>query len=455
MRTEDWTLAQRSVIGSMLIDPDCIARVAPEMRREDFSGVLADIFSAISDMLAAGETIDPVTVLGRIGDTPQLRELMRDLMRDTPTSANVSEYVRICREQSRILTLRQIGAKLFEAQTLEDSLDLISQAAAISMESDTSRSVSAAKAVTDWWQSFVAGETPEYIKCGIGCLDNLISTVSGNYNIIAGYTSHGKTALALQMAWGIAEKHRVGCFCYECSKDEWTQRLLSSVGQVELKKIKDMTPDAEETKRLSAAATKIYNREIYYEDASGWTVSDIFAQCVRMRYDVIFVDYLQIVKSPADKYGRLAAVTDTSIRLRELSAKNKITVFALSQLSRSQRTLGDFVFPPTLADLRESGQLEQDANAVIMVHAPLKDKEPVYRILSVPKNRSGETGYFYADFLGGMQTFTEPSPENFQRWKKYMDVARSGHVPNTDARDGPSDYLTAAVKKRKKKEEET
>lgn len=456
--TDKWTWAQQSVIGAILIDPACAPVVLPEMRPSDFGSTLGKVYEAITALAADKVPIDPVTILHRMGDPPELNRLFADLMNLTPTAANVMEYVQICKEEARLSLLQQTGIEIATAKTLEDARAALAEAAAVSLESEARSTVSANKAVTEWWESFSSGEKVEYIRCGIDCIDNYIHTLPGNYHVIAGRPGHGKSAIAIQMAYGMSRTLRVGFFAYETGKEEWTDRLITHVSGVNYANIQKRELNADETKAVVKACGEIYRGDggnLFYEGASGMTVDDIRAVCLRQNYQVIFVDYLQLVNVPHSRPGeRVQAVTEISLGLRSLASKFGIVVFALSQLSRAQKTTGEFDAVPKLSDLRESGQIEQDANAVLMVHAPYKTSEPQMRILDIAKNRNGETRMFYADFDGAAQTFREPSNENFLRYRKLMKDDYDT-VSGKDAVDYLKNRsLEAAARNRKQREAE-
>ena len=453
--TDKWTYAQRSVIGSMLIDPACVPVVLPEMRAEDFGDTLGKIFTTISQRAAKNAPVDPVTILHRMGDPADIKPLLVDLMQTTPTAANVREYVRICKEEARLQLMHRAGSSMMTATTLEEARKLLNDAAAVSLESQARSSVSAAQAVMGWYEDYTNGKQPEYIRCGIDCLDNYIHTVAGNFHVIAGYPSHGKSAIAIQMAYGMSEHKRVGFFAYETSAEEWAERIITHVSGVNYSHIQKRDVPKDAAKAVTDACGRIYGRTLFYEQASGMTVDDIRATCLRQKYDVIFVDYLQLVNAPTSaKYGRVQAVTEISLGLRGMASQFGIVVFALSQLSRPQKTAGEFIPVPSLADLRESGQIEQDANAVIMVHAPYKTSEPQMRVLDIAKNRNGETKLFYADFDGGAQRFNEPSEKNYSRYRQLM---KDDY--DTVSGEKAKDYLMkrqleVAAKKRREREAE-
>ena len=423
----DWTGAQRAVIGSALIDGGCVPEILAEMRAEDLSG----------ELTAEGTPVDAVTVTRLLG--PAYADMTMELSRLTPTSANVSAYIGICREQSRLALLRQCGTEMAGAATLDDARDALDRAAGVSLEAGKKNNWSAAECVRDWYDALCREEKPEYLSVGIGSLDNTLRTVAGDYVIVAGYTSHGKSAMALQMAWSLSKTKRVGFFAFEGTRAQWTNRLVAYVSKIPLRKVQDRDLTDSETRKVASACGEISRRNLFFELAAGYSVDDVRARTLRQRYDVDFVDYLQKVRGKDDtrKFGRVQEVTEVSAGLQTMALRYGVTVYAMSQLSRAEKSGDEFVPLPALSDLRESGQIEQDADSVLFVHAPYRRSFPDFRILDIAKCRNGRLNSFYADFLGDTQTFTEPTAERAASYRRLMDAKRikpkmskgNGYVP--------------------------
>lgn len=414
----DWSQAQAAVIGSALIDARCVPEILAEMRPEDFSGPCLTLFEAIRALSAERTPIDAVVVLAKVG--PAYKETVRDLIEQTPTTANLRAYIRLCREQSRLQLLRRAGAELAGAVTLEEARDCLARAAGVSLDTGKQTSYSGMELAAEWINEINAGAKPEYVTTGIGALDSTVRTVRGNFHIIAGYTSHGKSAFALQLAWSIAQTRSVGFFSYETLRPEFLHRLISMISGTDYDRVKSEDLSAEELNACTRAAGELFNSKLNYEDAAGMTVDDIRAKTLQHGYEVIFVDYLQKVQPPAKRRrDRFEDVTEISSGLQTLAHNLNVVVFALSQLSRA-RDEGDWIPPPPLASLRESGQIEQDADAVIFVHAPLRRSMPRFRVLDVAKNRTGRIERFFIAFRGELQRFDAPTTADYRIWSETM-----------------------------------
>lgn len=428
----DWSQAQAAVIGSALIDARCVPEILAEMRPEDFTGAFLRFYEAFRDLTAEQIPIDPVVVLSRIGK--DYREMATELMEITPTAANVGAYIRICKEQARLRLLKDAGTALTESGTLEEARAVLQKAEGIAMETRKSGRASAMELAADWINAINAKEKPEFITSGIGCLDQVIHTKPGNYHVIAGYTSHGKSALALQIAQHIAKTKKVGYFSFELKNEEFRDRLITmdSGAQQEHVQMHELTE--EEMTSTARAAGELFQLKdkLWYEPAAGFSTDDIRAATLRFGYEVIFVDYLQNVAPPPGRYDRFQTVAEISRGLQKLAYSLGVTVFAMSQLT-DQLVDDDFLPVPTLSMLRESRQIGMDADAVIIVHAPLRKPMPAFRVLDIAKNRSGRTERFFINFDGARQKFDAPTPLDYRLWGEVMHKRRMLNAEEREA----------------------
>lgn len=445
-----WGEAQAAVIGSGLIDAACVPQILAEMRPEDFNGAFLRFFEAFRALTAEQKPIDPVIVLSRLG--AEYRDAAKELMDATPTSANVAEYIKICKEQSRLRLLRDVGEDLAQALTLADAKELMQKAAAVSLETGTRDRATAMELAADWINAINANEKPEFITSGIGCLDQVIHTVPGNYHIIAGYTSHGKSTLALQIAQHIAKTRKVGYFSLELKRSEFRDKLIAMKSGADSEHVQSRELTEEELQTTGRAAGEIFaiKENLAYEPASGFTVDDIRAVTLQYGYEVIFVDYLQSVAIPAHVRGeRFQGVAEISRSLQQLAYSLGVVVFAMSQLT-DQTNDDDFLPVPTLSNLRESRQIGMDADAVVFIHAPLRKPMPHFHVLDIAKNRSGRTERFFIDFDGSRQKFVAPSPLDYRLWGEIM---RKRRMLKADERDAIKAEHDADMKRRLENEQ--
>ncbi len=404
MDMNDALLPQVSVIGSMLIDERCIGPVLALLQPEDFlSEPHRRLFLVIRKLFTAGATVDPVTVLDglKADNSADWYKLIRQSMDETPTAANVAEYAAILREQARLHRIQLLGGELLAARDLDAAQSCIAKLNAQQVDRPRVRTINMAQGIADFIERHSTKQT--YLPWGFHELDSRLYVGPGKFIIIGGYASHGKTALALSSAWTMSEKYRVGFFSLETDDGTLMDRLVARVAQISMQRIKRSELTEEDYKTVAALSGEMAKHKLEITLASGWTVSDIFSMAQSRRYDVIFVDYIQLIRGDRTR-GRVEEVTGISIDLHTMAQATGITVVGLSQLSRQEKG-GKERRAPRMSDLRESGQLEQDADVIMMVYREKPDVADSRRVLSIEKNKEGETGVVYLHFDGATQTF--------------------------------------------------
>ncbi len=239
-------------------------------------------------------------------------------------------------------------------------------------------------------------EKPVYIKTGIERLDEALHISPGDFIIIGGRPSAGKTALSLQIAASMAKQdYTVYYFSLETSKRKLGARLMANQIYCPLDTVKNKAVSLNEID----GQAKNMKMPLYIRSAAGKNVAWMKAQALRKKAQVIFVDYLQLIHETGAK-DRYAAITAISIALHELAQTTGIVVVALAQLNRNPSKPGA---TPTNSDLRESGQIEQDADAIILLSGDNPDKY----LFRLSKNKEGEIGDLPITFNKQIQRFQE------------------------------------------------
>ena len=239
-------------------------------------------------------------------------------------------------------------------------------------------------------------EKPVYIKTGIERLDEALHISPGDFIIIGGRPSAGKTALSLQIAASMAKQdYTVYYFSLETSKRKLGARLMANQIYCPLDAVKNKAVSLNEID----GQAKNMKMPLYIRSAAGKNVAWMKAQALRKKAQVIFVDYLQLIHETGAK-DRYAAITAISIALHELAQTTGIVVVALAQLNRNPSKPGA---TPTNSDLRESGQIEQDADAIILLSGDNPDKY----LFRLSKNKEGEIGDLPITFNKQIQRFQE------------------------------------------------
>lgn len=239
-------------------------------------------------------------------------------------------------------------------------------------------------------------EKPVYIKTGLERLDEALHISPGDFIIIGGRPSAGKTALSLQIAASMAKQNYiVYYFSLETSKRKLGTRLMANQIYCPLDTVKNKAVSLNEID----GQAKNMKMPLYIRSAAGKNVAWMKAQALRKKAQIIFVDYLQLIHETGAK-DRYAAITAISIALHELAQTTGIVVVALAQLNRNPSKPGA---TPTNSDLRESGQIEQDADAIILLSGDNPDKY----LFRLSKNKEGEIGDLPITFNKQIQRFQE------------------------------------------------
>lgn len=400
--------AQVAVLGSMLIDSDCVADVLAAVNAEMFVGpTYRTVYLAIRALFQAARPIDPVTVDAQLRESAgaDYGEALRQMMEVTPTSANVMAYVDVLRRDSVVWRLQEIGKALAETQELAACEELMAKANA-AMSAKSGVEVWGAREI---WDSFVRrhgdkGEA-EHLDWGFGFVNERVFAELGDYCVLGGYSSAGKTCLALAMALAMAKKHRVGFFSYETSLDKLADRILCARAMVDFDRIKKNTLDDKAWAELGCAASKLSEAGLEIMQTSGFTVADIQSLALSRHYDVVFIDYLQLIEPDSKKgWSRPEEVGAISRGLQQLAHNHGVTVVALSQLTPDAS--GKKREAPTMYSLRESKQITQDADVIFLLYLEEAEFRNSRRVLKCDKNKDAQAGWYKKMvFRGSVQTF--------------------------------------------------
>lgn len=398
----DYLLAQNSVLGSMLIDANTVGDVVTVLRPEDFTDPTGrDVFRAIRELYLSDEKIDPVTVLHKMGaPSPELRQYLLRVMDETPTTANLREWMAIVREGASVRAAQSVGLELISegTATMEQVREIVARLNGLIVDSPGVECLSMEQGILNFYEELE--RTPRYIPWGIDFLDSGLTAEASDYVVLGGYPSDGKTALALSMAYHQARSLRVGFFSLETKNSKLFNRVFSSAAQVSGVRIKHRTLTEKDYDLLACKSEEVRSRQLSLIRSSSMTVEDIASYTRAKRFEVIYIDYLTLIQAPGRTEFEQA--TYISKALHRFAQDTGVTVVALSQLSRPE---SGKVKPPTLASLRSSGQIEQDADIVMFVYREEPGRLRSRRILAVEKNKEGETGRVPLLFNGETQTF--------------------------------------------------
>lgn len=411
---------EKTVLGSLLIDKDAIHTVSSVLKSTDFYNDQHKLLYSI--MLSLYERqlpLDIVTVTSELKKTKLKdtisRSYIEELIDAVPTSANVEQYSKLIKDNSIKRALIHAGGKITELGfSNEDTKEVLNRAEsevfAIS-QGNTLRGFTPLKdTLAKTYESIVESsgnkDGMRGIKSGFSDLDSLLAGFQdANLIILAARPGQGKTAMAVNIAQfvGVNQKIPVGVFSLEMSQEELADRLVVGQSDIDAWKLKTRKLSADEMERVTDSMGLLAEAPIFIDDTPGTSVSEMRTKARRLQLEYglrfLIVDYLQLV-DPGRRYdSRVQEVSVVSQALKNLARELKIPVLALSQLSRAVEHRGEK--KPQLADLRESGAIEQDADVVLFLYRMDDQVTPTMATkLLIAKHRNGPTGEIDLLFKG-------------------------------------------------------
>lgn len=406
--------AERAVLGAFLLDSDSLLRVLPILpRAEAFTEAIhRDVFNVVRRLVEAGQPVDPITVrheleaMGRKG-VEGLSVPLAELVDEVPTAANVEFHAAIVadawRRRRLLAETEQLMRGLYDptlkpTEVLGDALGKLQKAHDLGQ---TEAFPSLRSMLTPTMQAIEQEAKAQIqvrgLSTGFEQLDELTDGFqAGDQWILAARTSKGKSSLGLQLARNLAREGPVYYVSLEMQVDKLTRRMISSEARVNLKETRKTEIYDREYPRLSRAAKALYHLPIFFDYKPKMTAEQVCfgAQCLKAQQGAlgtVVIDYLQLLKFPAGQATRDRDLGEASAAFKALAMELDCRVLLLSQLNRKG---AEENIPPELYMLRDSGNLEQDADVIGMVHWPEKFEPNVLTKvdLYVRKNRDGATG---------------------------------------------------------------
>ena len=391
---------QKVLLGALLAQPDLAPYSLPDLDVEHFAPDVQPVFAAVSGFWNSTGTLDAVQICERYPDLKTavmgcFDEWSAECVR--ATRPNVEKWTQLVLEQAALTKFQslafQAGSSLTTFADLPDLYSKMGEALTLDREEQDFKPIG--ELVDNYVRKL--NEKPKYIPSGIPVLDKHLHLAPGNLFIIGGRPSAGKTALSLQMACEQARRGlRVCYFSLETDPDTLTARIISNRLAVPLADVKSKTVPQSDLDSLA----DLHKLPLFIRSASGKGTGWIKAQAQRMKAQVIFIDYLQLLTASKAK-DRYQQITSISIALHELAQTTGILVVALAQLNRNAAHAS-----PSTADLKESGQLEQDADAILLLS---DDGEEYQAILA--KNKEGRVGEIPLTFDKPRQRFLAVTSE--------------------------------------------
>lgn len=400
--------AEESVIGAMLIDKDAVIAVAEFLLSDDFYDErLRAVYQACIDLYEERTPIDVLTVGEKLKKQKVLKEVggtsyLADLANNVPTAAHVEHYGRIVKDTSTKRSLMSAASRLVdisfdEGMGASEVLDKAeSEIFSLSQKSLSKAFISVKDTLAESFDRLdelhKSGAGIRGVATGFPDLDDALAGMQkSNLIILAARPGVGKTSLALNIAQSVAvkDKRHVGFFSLEMSREELVDRLLVAQADIDAWKLKTGKLSEDDFSKLSNAMGELAEAPLFIDDTPALSILEMRTKARRLQVegglDFLVVDYLQLARS-RNLENRVQEVSEISQGLKNLARELKIPVLALSQLSRAVETRGGK--KPQLADLRESGSIEQDADVVMFLWR--EDEENSENImLDISKHRNG------------------------------------------------------------------
>jgi replicative DNA helicase len=416
--------AEESLLGAMLLSRDAIASAVETCSADDFyKPAHGHIFEAITNLYGHGEPADPVTVADELRRADLLEAIggvgiLSSLQANTPATSNAARYARIVEEHALLRRLIGVAGEIAEMgySVPEDIAQVVDEAETLVFKVAQRRVADTLKPIKELLEEsldrlealFDRGEAITGVPTGYLDLDEQLAGLQpSNLLIVGARPGMGKTSFALGMVANAAMEAQtpVLFFSLEMSHSEISQRLLCAEARVDATRMRNGRLHESDWPKITHAIGRLAEAPIFIDDNPNVTVMDIRAKARRMKsrdgLGLVVVDYLQLMSGRARAENRQVEVSEISRSLKILARELEVPVVALSQLSRNLEMRADK--RPVLADLRESGSLEQDADVVMFIYRDeLYDPESSDRGTAeviVAKHRNGPTGKTQLAFL--------------------------------------------------------
>ncbi len=432
--------AEQSVLGAILLDNEALLKVLEILSPEDFyREAHRKIFLAMLEMFERGESIDIISLKDHLQMKKELDSVggisyISSLAASVPTAANVKHHARIIREKALMRGLVHAATEVIE-MVYDGGLpadEMVDEAEKVIFEISDKRTTSTFSMMKDVIKDsfqmienlYDSKKAVTGVPSGYRDLDEITTGFQrGDLIIVGGRPSMGKTTFALNIAQHVAVElgEPVAIFSLEMSKRSLAVRMLCAEAMVDANKVRKGFISKEDWHKLTAAAGRLAEAPIYIDDTSYLSVLEMRAKARRLKLErgslsLIIVDYLQLMKGRGNYERREQEISDISRSLKALAKELEVPVVALSQLNRAVEHRQDK--KPSLADLRESGAIEQDADVILFLYREevydKEKKDPSKKgkaEVIIAKQRNGPTGEIPLTFLSSCTRFVDYTNE--------------------------------------------
>jgi replicative DNA helicase len=430
--------AEESVLGGVLLDNTAIDRALEVLAPDDFyREAHRKIMRAMLELNQRGEPVDLVTLSDVLKVRGELQDIggatyLAELADKVPTAANVGYYARIVRQKAVLRTLIQTATEIatlgYESsadvdQFLDEAEHKIFEISERKVRPSFFRirdiMVDSMKAIE---QLYERKELVTGVPTGFIDLDRMTAGLqSSDLIVVAGRPSMGKTAFALNIAQhaALTAKLGVAIFSLEMSKEQLVLRMLCSEARVDQSKVRAGFAAERDFPKLALAASRLADSPIYVDDTPALSVLELRAKARRLKREresklgLVIVDYLQLMRGHENADNREQEISSISRSLKALAKELNVPVVALSQLNRQVETRAEK--RPVMADLRESGAIEQDADVIAFLYRPIvydKNAEERAAEVIIAKQRNGPIGSVPLTFMSEYTRFENRAEED-------------------------------------------
>ena len=433
--------AEQAVLGGLMLAPDAYDTVADSLTEKDFYRRDHQlIFRAIRELAEKNKPFDAVTLgewFESMGQAEQVAggAYLIELASTTPSAANIKAYAEIVRDKAVLRQLIEVGTNIVNdgfqpdgrdsseiLSTAEQQVFAIAEAGAKGRTDFTAINTALSEAFDVLQTRYAAGGSVTGLPTGYTDFDEMTAGLQPtDLLILAARPAMGKTTLALNMAEyaAIKSKKAVAVFSMEMSASQLALRLISSNGRVNAQRLRSGQLEDEDWSRVTSAIRMLKEAKIFIDDTPGLSPDALRAKARRLKREhdlgLIVVDYLQLMAVPGNSENRATEISEISRSLKHLAKELNVPVIALSQLNRSLETRADK--RPVMADLRESGAIEQDADVIVFIYRDdyyNKENSPDKGLaeIIIGKQRNGPTGSCKLKFFGEYTRFDNLSHDS-------------------------------------------
>lgn len=403
---------EKGIIGAVLIDKTCLKDVHDKLKPCMFENDLcSETFGEMLTMYELGEEINPLSVSVKLEGTKYDRETISTFLKECllgcTTSTVMKPYSDILIKDYKSREVKNLFQRVsLDARDIDSSIAEIMTSLDSLKTNETKNSKSLKDIVTEYKDNYFKDLKKQLVKTGFYKLDDCLGGLEGgDICVVGARPSVGKSAIVTQIIGEVAkEGKKVGYFNLEMNENQVYERFVSRFGKLGLTRIRRAKAFLnDEQEKFEQANKELLNLDVIIS-TGGKTISQIRSECRYRKFDLIVIDYLQLIKADKHYSNRASEVGDISKSIKALAMELNVPIILLSQLNRTseQRETKE----PTMSELRESGDIEQDASQIVLLWN-VSDEYKAYKGLVVCKNRQGELIKEGLKFNGDNMEFTE------------------------------------------------